>query len=320
VNRIGATGAVVIGRNEGQRLVRCLESLRGQVRRLVYVDSGSTDGSADRARALGAEVLELDSATRFTAARARNEGFAHLSEDPELEYVQFVDGDCEIVAGWLSAAAAFLDSAPSAAIVAGRLKERFPEASIYNRLADAEWDRPAGKAQASGGNMMARASAISASGGFNPDLIAGEEPELCLRLRRSGWEIWQIDEPMAFHDIGMTRFPQWWTRTVRAGHTYAEGAALHGRGPERYNVARERSALVWGAGVPAVALLGSVVTPWALVVLLLWPLQVVRMKMKGNRWERAFFMTLAKIAEAQGVIGYRLAQIRGRTVGLIEYK
>ena len=36
--------AVVIGRNEGARLIACLDSLQGQVRRVVYVDSGSTDG------------------------------------------------------------------------------------------------------------------------------------------------------------------------------------------------------------------------------------------------------------------------------------
>ena len=31
--------AVVIGRNEGARLVACLTSLQGQVRRVIYVDS-----------------------------------------------------------------------------------------------------------------------------------------------------------------------------------------------------------------------------------------------------------------------------------------
>lgn len=48
-------GAVIIGRNEGARLVACLASFPGWVRPLVYVDSGSTDGSVAAARAAGAE-------------------------------------------------------------------------------------------------------------------------------------------------------------------------------------------------------------------------------------------------------------------------
>jgi GT2 family glycosyltransferase len=154
------------------------------------------------------------------------------------EYVQFVDGDCEVVPGWIETAAEFLDARPGVAIAAGRLRERFPEATIYNRLADAEWAKPVGRAAAAGGIMLARCRAVAEAGGFNPALIAGEEPELCLRLRRAGWEIWQLDAEMALHDIAMTRFSQWWKRTRRAGHTYAEGAALYGRG---------RSATTWRA-------------------------------------------------------------------------
>lgn len=45
--------AIVIGRNEGQRLIDCLGSLLGQVRRVIYVDSGSSDGSVEAARARG---------------------------------------------------------------------------------------------------------------------------------------------------------------------------------------------------------------------------------------------------------------------------
>lgn len=313
-------GAVVIGRNEGERLVRCLASLKGRVDRIVYVDSGSTDGSVEAALAAGSEVVELDTAVPFTAARARNAGLARLTEGDAPVYVQFIDGDCEVQPDWIGTAAAFLEARPGVAIVAGRLRERFPEATIYNWLADAEWAKPTGRAESTGGIMMARCQAVTEAGGFNPALIAGEEPEMCLRLRRAGWEIWQLDSEMALHDIAMTRFSQWWKRSKRAGHTYAEGAALLGRGPERYNVARERRALFWGAGVPLAALLGALVTPWALLILLAWPAQVARLVLRGERWERAVFMTLGKVAEAQGAIGYRLAQLRGRKVRLIEYK
>jgi GT2 family glycosyltransferase len=317
MNRIAA---VVIGRNEGERLVSCLRSLVGRVDHIVYVDSGSTDGSIDVAIGLKAEVIELDTSVPFTAARARNAGFSRVSGDGAFRYVQFVDGDCEIVDNWIETAAGFLDSAAEVAVVAGRLRERYPQSSVYHRLADAEWRGPEGPTEAVGGIMMARVPPLAEAGGFNPDLIAGEEPELCLRLRRAGWKIWRLADDMALHDIAMTRFSQWWTRSKRAGHTYAEGAALYGRGPERYNVDRERRSLIWGAGVPAAALLGALVTPWALLILLAWPAQVVRLRLRGEPWERAVFLTLGKVAEAQGAIGYRLAQWRGRRVRLIEYK
>src|SRR3990170_3982962 len=92
-------GIVAIGRNEGERLRACLRSVVGDNRVVVYVDSGSTDGSVEMARSMGAEVVELDLATPFTAARARNEGFHRLEQlNPNVAFVQFVDGDCEVVA------------------------------------------------------------------------------------------------------------------------------------------------------------------------------------------------------------------------------
>jgi hypothetical protein len=125
---------------------------------------------------------------------------------------------------------------------------------------------------------------------------------------------------MAMHDAAMTRFSQWWKRARRAGHAYAEGAAMHGADAERYYVKEARRALVWGAGVPLAAMFGATVMPQALAILLLWPVQVVRLKLRGTDWVQAFFLTLGKLPEAQGVIGYHVGRLRGRKVRLIEYK
>ena len=286
---MSTVGAVIIGRNEGERLVRCLASLGRDVERAVYVDSGSTDDSVSAARKLGVGVEELDATSPFTAARARNAGLARLTEGGPLDYVQFIDGDCELQPEWIGTARAFLDAHPDVAVVCGRRRERYPDATIWNRLIDIEWDSPVGKARNCGGDSMIRAAPLIGAGGFREDFIAGEEPELCYRLRQAGWEVHRIDAEMTLHDAAMTRFSQWWKRSKRAGHTYAEGAALYGRGPERYNVARERRSLLWGAGVPLAAGLGAFLTPWALAVLLAWPAQVVRLKLKGERWDRAVF-------------------------------
>jgi GT2 family glycosyltransferase len=212
-------GVVVIGRNEGDRLKRCLESVTKVTDKIIYVDSGSTDESVAMVLGMGLRVIELDLHIPFTAARARNEGGKSLVKfAPNLDYIQFVDGDCELASGWLEAAASFLESHKDIAMVCGRLRERYPENSIYNLLCDAEWDTPIGVAKTCGGNAMIRSKTFVAEGGYRPDLIAGEESEFCVRLREKGWKIWRLDAEMALHDAAMTHFGQWWKRTQRTGY------------------------------------------------------------------------------------------------------
>jgi GT2 family glycosyltransferase len=317
---------VVIGRNEGQRLWKCLRSLDGRTHRVVYVDSGSTDDSVACARSMGAEALELDTRSPFSAARARNEGFALARAlAPEAPYVQFVDGDCELVAGWMEKAAGFLDAHAGVAAVCGRLREKHPERSVYNMLCDLEWDAPAGEARACGGIAMMRAAAFEGVAGFRQDLRAGEEPELCVRLRAAGWQVWRMGEGMASHDAAMTRFSQWWLRTKRAGYAFAEGAWLHGAPPERHYVAEARRALVWGVVLPAAILAAALADLWLLAFLLLYPLQVVRIAMRGNAtgrqaWWRAAFLVLGRFPEGLGYLNFFFDKALRRQSAQIEYK
>jgi GT2 family glycosyltransferase len=285
---------------------------------VIYVDSGSSDGSVQAARDAGAEVVLLDTGQPFTAARARNAGLAVLAGRADL--VQLIDGDCELRDGWLAQAADFLADHPDVAVVCGRRRERFPEASVYNRLTDCEWDTPVGQARACGGDALMRVGAVEAVGRYNPALIAGEEPELCVRLRQAGWQIWRLDAEMTWHDADMHRFAQWWTRARRAGHAYAEGTALHGAPPERHNVAQTRRALLWGAALPLAILGGLFFTPWAGALALLWPLKMARLMAHGTDPTRAFFLTLGNIPEALGVLGYGWKRLVGGESKLIEYK
>ena len=272
--------AIVIGRNEGARLIACLDALTA-VSPVIYVDSGSTDGSVAAAQSRGVQVVELDMTQPFTAARARNVGLAALPEGTEL--VQFLDGDCVVQDGWLEQANAYLEAEPEVAVVCGRRREIYPQASIYNALIDAEWDTPVGEARACGGDALMRVDALQAVGGYNPELIAGEEPDLCVRLRQEGWRIWRLDAEMTAHDAQITQFGQWWKRINRAGHAFAEGVALHGAPPERHWVAETRRALLWGlAGPLFVALLVVAVGPIGLLAALVYPLQVLRLARRGG--------------------------------------
>jgi GT2 family glycosyltransferase len=321
-------GAVVIGRNEGERLKRCLASLSLASKSLiVYVDSGSTDGSAQWARRHGVAVVDLDMRMPFTAARARNAGFRQLELiAPGIRYVQFIDGDCELKPGWVEEATHFLDEHADVCAVTGRLRERDPERSIYNWLCEREWDRPAGDVRACGGIAMMRVDAVAAVGGFREDLIAGEEPELCLRLRHKGWRIWRLGIDMALHDAAMTRFSQWWKRTVRSGYASANGAHLHGSAPERYQVWEARRGLLWGLFLPVACVAASItVWPWGLAAWLIYPLQVLRqtLRNRGTPKERmllALFQVLARFPEGLGHIKFTRDRIFGLKSALIEYK
>ena len=322
-------GVVIIGRNEGERLVKCLASVTDFGGRVVYVDSGSTDGSVAAAQAAGAHVVALDMSQPFTAARARNEGIAVLGLDPNNafdpttapEFIQFIDGDCELRPDWLATGIAFLQSRPNVAVVSGRLRERHPDASMYNALCDAEWDGPIGETLACGGIAMMRAAALAQTNLFDGRMIAGEEPELCLRLRTKGWKIWRAKQEMALHDAAMTRFSQFWARMRRGGFAFALWTDMHGRGPDKLGVAQMRRALIWGALIPALIFISIFfLGPWALGLFLIYPVQIARLTARGGSWRNAMLLTIAKFPEAKGAMEYYYRKWLGRPAGLIEHK
>lgn len=319
-------GAVVIGRNEGVRLKRCIASL-GAAELVVYVDSGSTDGSAKWACDHRAEVVELDNKLPFTAARARNTGFKRIRDlDPTLAYVQFIDGDCELITDWPENAISFLTDRRDVAIACGGLRERHPDRSIYNWLCDREWQGPAGEVRVCGGIAMMRVDALAAIGGYRDDLIAGEEPELCVRLRGAGWHIWKLSDEMALHDAAIIRFGQWWRRALRSGYAFAQGAYLHGSRPDRHWVWESGRAWLWGVFLPLACLNASVMfPPWGSLTWLIYPIQLLRQTVRnrgslGDRATLAFFQLLMRFPEVCGQIKFLRDRLAGRQARLIEYK
>jgi GT2 family glycosyltransferase len=324
--------AVVIGRNEGPQLAAALGSVQAARLPLVYVDSGSTDGSPTLATKLGVPVIELDPVRPFSAARGRNEGVAEVVRRwPDVEYVLFLDGDCVLDPGFPTAAIDTLDAHDDCAIVTGHLSERHREASIYNRMCAIEWRSPAGPMEdinGLGGIMVIRLSAFLGVGGFDEKAIAGEEPDLGNRLRLAGHSIIKIDRPMASHDARMLRFGQWWSRAVRAGHAMAHRYATHGRTDVRDAVRETRSAIFWGFLLPL------------MILLLLWPTRGLSLLLLGTygllgwRIYRHYkgtgvsdsdsalmgrFLIYAKFAEVLGILRYCLNRVRGR-FHIIEWK
>ena len=339
---------VVIGRNEGERLKRCLASILSQHQGpVVYVDSGSSDGSVEHAQSVGVEVVDLDMTQPFTMARGRNAGLNYLIDHyPACEFVQFVDGDCEVAAGWIDQGLQFLKQHPKYAGVCGNRNERYPQATLYNQLIAMEWQGSAGDVVACGGDAIYRIGSFRQVGQFNEAMIAGEEADLCLRLRYQGWHLMRLDSPMTIHDANMQRFAQWWCRSVRCGHAYAQGYDLHRRdrvnGKPHYRQKALLSTLAYGVVFPTLMIFLMVMQATLLLsetgqlFLLLAELLVISFYVRiGQRalWAKsdpcnsakrrflyALFIVLGKFPEAQGVFKYYLNRMRGKASTIIEYR
>lgn len=329
-------GLVIIGRNEGERFVACLASLPKDIP-AIYVDSGSTDSSVANAEAAGVYVAILSSNVGFTAARARNLGWHSLIHiSPDLDFIQFIDGDCSLDSGWLDKARFAIEQNDKLAVVFGRRRERYPERSLYNAQCDREWDVPIGQALSCGGDAFMRRAALDQVSGYHDNLIAGEEPDLCLRMRSLGWEICRIDAEMTLHDAAILTFGGWWQRARRAGHAYAEHVFIHRRSAIPSWSRAVASMLVWALLLPCsiiVSLIfGFVSTPlWFFVLLAvgaLYMFQFVRLSRKtkdmgfsaeASRAE-AFLMIMAKFAHLAGAATFVLNFVRGKRAVLMEYK
>jgi GT2 family glycosyltransferase len=319
---------VVIGRNEGMRLLNCLTSLGPMIWRTVYVDSGSSDNSAVEAALLNARVISLDMRQPFTAARARNEGYRRaLQSWPEVKFLQFVDGDCLMNAYWLRKARDFMQQRGDVAAVFGRRREQHGDQSIYNRLCDREWSGLPGSVLECGGDVFVRVDALKQAGGYSASLIAGEEPDLCVRLRALGWNVWRLDVEMTLHDAAMTRMSQWWRRNLRAGHAYAEVATLHWSSPQGIWRRSLLRALSWGALLPIASASLATAHPIGLALLFAYPFQIARLAVRegGTRpssesWCRAMLDVFGKFAECKGAITYFANCVVGRRQRIIEYK
>lgn len=301
------------------------------MKRSVYVDSGSTDDSVRAAQTGGVEVLNLDLSVPFTAARARNAGWQRLLQlEPGLKAILFVDGDCEIVDGYPTAAVEAMAAAEDVVAVCGVRRERWPDRTPYNALCDVEWrNGPIGEARSFGGDVLLRADALVAVGGYDDSVIAAEDDELGARLRKNGGRIVRINVTSTIHDAAMTGIGQWWQRAKRCGHAYAQVFDKHGAPPERYFAAELRNVVLWGMAVPATALVLALPTVGLSLGLFgLYPVKVLRTFRDARR--RGFTVresalwgtscTASKLPEAVGVLTYHFRDLMGRRPTIIEYK
>lgn len=320
---------VVIGRNEGERLLRCLRSIRsadypaGRLE-VLYADCGSTDNSCAAAELEGARVLRLQP-QRPTAAVARNAGL----EAARHGLVHFFDGDTILHRDWLKKAVRALDD-PAFFGVFGRREEIAPRATVYNFWMHHDWYMPPGPSGACGGDVLFRRARLLRVGGYDPTLIAGEERDLCHRMiHDGGGAVLRLDEPMTLHDIDMHRFGQYWKRCVRSGYAYAQVAARYRdlrawRRTCRRNLAH---AVVLAAVVALSAVLGWwwLLAAWGVLLCAAIARDAWRCRRQvgsmGGALLYAVHHYLSKVPTTVGHLDYYLRRWRGAAPkGLIEYR
>lgn len=326
---------VIIGRNEGERLVRCIRSVQAmsdfsdEHTEIIYVDSDSTDDSPTQAKQLGAKVLTVHP-ERPAAAIGRNAGW----QAAQAPYVLFLDGDTILNPDFVAAAFQQLEANPKTAIVWGHRRELYPEKSLYQRVLDLDWVYPIGLSDFCGGDAVMRRDVLAEVDGYNPQLIAGEEPEMCQRIRAKGYEIQHIDQAMTLHDLAITRWSQYWRRATRAGHAYAEVSNLLKNTDTPLWEQEAKRNLFHASVLFAVALFGIVVSlalssmiP-ALLSLGFFIAISIRSAWKC-RWKSQSPFTLflygvhshfQQIPIAFGQLSYYYLRWQGKRRGLIEYK
>ncbi len=323
---------VVIGRNEGQRLALCLESVKRMrsvfVKELIYVDSASTDDSPELALRYGATVIVVRP-ERPTAAIGRNAGWRRATSD----LILFLDGDTVLHPQFAREACDALEEEPSIAAVWGHRREIYPETSIYNRILDLDWIYPPGLTEFCGGDVMMRREVLIETGGFDERLIAGEEPELCRRIRSRGYGILHIDCPMTGHDLQIVRWSQYWKRATRAGHAYAEVSERFRNSKDPFWTSDRRRNMIRGSWwVMSLAVALSVSIFLGVLPILLWFALLLLLSVRSAwkaRWKRStpgvlmlygFHSHLQQVPILVGQLQYELSKSRKRALKLIEYK
>jgi glycosyltransferase involved in cell wall biosynthesis len=325
---------IIIGRNEGQRLVDCIHSVQAMSEppaemEIIYIDSDSTDGSPQRAQALGVQV-EIVHPQRPAAAIGRNAGW-RLAKAP---FILFLDGDTLLHPNFVKVALSHFQQNPQLAIVWGHRRELYPNASPYQRVLDLDWVYPPGLSDFCGGDALMRRHVLAEVDGYNPQLIAGEEPEMCARIRARGYTILHIDQPMTLHDLAITRWTQYWRRASRTGHAYAE----------IFNLLRNTATPLWQRETRKNLLHANVLVDIFIVGLgitllfhTLWPLffsiallvllclrSAWKARWKSNDWWTLLLYGVhsqfQQIPIALGQLSYYYHRVLGQRRRLIEYK
>jgi len=124
-------------------------------------------------------------------------GFKRTSGD----LVLFLDGDMELCQGWLRKALEVLRQQPDVAVVTGLVVDRPLHTERSDTFVVEQVDAPVRLTDVKhgGGAALYRRAVLNEVGPFNPHFYSDEEPELCVRIRRRGYRVVELDCPAVCH-------------------------------------------------------------------------------------------------------------------------
>jgi len=217
VDRPIAVSVIIPCRNAAGTIGAAVRTARDQTLpplEVIVVDDGSTDASAQIARAAGARVERLE--RRGRAGGARNRGI----EMAQGDVLAFLDADVEIARDWLERVAAVLRD-PAIAGVGGRIENgrpgRFGE--LDHLLNHSEWmagpSRPCGAFP-----TMAVAYRRSAIGDVRfPASNLGEDQFFALAVQARGGRFWYDAGIRILHRHERLDRHSFWQRQLDAGRS-----------------------------------------------------------------------------------------------------
>jgi cellulose synthase/poly-beta-1,6-N-acetylglucosamine synthase-like glycosyltransferase len=204
--------------------------------------------------------------------------------------ILFLDGDTILDADFPLAALAELEKDAANAAAWGHRREFCGCVSVYVRVLDLDWVYEPGETLFFGGDVLVRRAALESVGGFDEKLIAGEEPEMCRRMRNNSWRIQHIDVPMTLHDLAITRFSQYWRRATRAGYAFASVSARFRATSDPFWSSDARRNRIRGLFWLLSPILALAISVWLLspLPLALWLLLLVSVTLRSawlSRWK-----------------------------------
>ncbi len=308
---------VVIGRNEGAHVARAIRSARREAQgaglraEVLYVDSGSTDGSPMLAIAAGARTHVLPRTTS-NAAKARNRG-AELARG---RWVHFVDGDMTLCPRWLGTAVERAERAGLDAL-GGRIVERLQGASLWSRAFGLDWCADGHRTGSLGGAALWKRSSFLRLGGFDEELEVGEDPDLYRRALAEGLRVETLARDMVLHELGLRDVRDWWRRAVAVGRS----AAIVGTRFQDRRLMLQRFAFPL---LVAVAVTGALLVDPRLLVLPLTACLALLLRRflldrrsgmtQGNAWLHAVHVYAVKFPQLLGALRVLLARRNRRFV------
>ena len=219
---------IIVNYNTADFLGRCLTSVARQTDvdvEVIVVDNCSKDGSPSFVREHFPWVRLMANDQNLGFSRANNQAL----KDCSGTYVYFLNPDTELRSGAFKNMVDFMESHPNIGLAGTQLvnPDGSPQSSVEIRYPGQRHAKDELKglkgdiAWVMGSSMIARLEVLRGVDGFDEHyFLYGEDLDLCLRIRKSGWDIGYIPEAMVIHWGGQSErnnLPvEVWEKKIRA--------------------------------------------------------------------------------------------------------